>query len=63
MEKTKYIFMSQTTGQNYCVKVSNKSFENMVEFKHLGMALTNENTIYEEIESRLNMGSACYHAV
>jgi hypothetical protein len=33
--KTKYMFMSrhQTTGQNRCIKVTNKSFENVVKFK------------------------------
>jgi hypothetical protein len=63
MGKIKYIVMSQTTGQNYCVKVPNKSFENVADFKYLRMELTDEITIYEEIESRLNMGSGCYHAV
>jgi hypothetical protein len=30
------------------------------EFKYLGTALTNQNTIQEEIRSRLNSGNACY---
>lgn len=30
--------------------------------KYLGMTLTNQNLIYEEIKSRLNSGDACYHS-
>jgi len=33
------------------------------EFKYLGTTLTNQNTIAEEIKSRLRAGSACYHSV
>jgi len=33
------------------------------EFKHLGTALTNQNSIHKEIKSRLKSGSACYHSV
>ena len=36
----------------------------MVEqFKYLGTALTNENSIQEEIKSRLKSCSSCYHLV
>jgi len=36
----------------------------MVEqFKYLGTALTNQNSIQEEIKSRLKSGNACYHSV
>jgi hypothetical protein len=30
--------------------------------KYLGMTLTNQNLIHEEIKSRLNSGDACYHS-
>jgi len=33
------------------------------EFKYLGTSLTNQNSIAEEIKSRLRSGSACYHSV
>ena len=35
----------------------------MEHFKHLGTTLTNQNSIQEEIKSRLKLGNACYHAV
>jgi len=33
------------------------------EFRYLGMALTNQNSIQEEIKSRLKSGNACYHSM
>jgi hypothetical protein len=64
-EKTKYIFMSrhQTAGQSNYIRVANKSFEKVTDFKYLGSTLTDQNCIHEEIRSRLNSGNACYHAV
>ena len=35
----------------------------MEEFKYLGTTLTNQNSIQEEIKSRLKSGNACYHSV
>jgi hypothetical protein len=59
------MFMShhQTAGQSNYIKVANKSFEKVAKFKYLGAILTDQNCIYEEIRSRLNLGNACYHAV
>jgi len=34
-----------------------------VEFKYLGTNLTNQNSIEEEIKSRLRPGNACYNSV
>jgi tRNA threonylcarbamoyladenosine modification (KEOPS) complex Cgi121 subunit len=64
-EKTKYMFMSchQTAGKSNHIRVANKSFEKVAKFKYLGATLTDQNCIYEEIRSRLNLGNACYHAV
>jgi hypothetical protein len=64
-EKTKYMFMfrHQTAEQSNYIRVANKSFKNVVKFKYLGSTLTDQNSIYEEIRSRLNSGNACYHAV
>jgi hypothetical protein len=52
-----------TAGQNREIKIGNRSFENASEFKYLGMAVTNQNLIQEEIKRRLNSGNACYHSV
>ena len=35
----------------------------MEEFKYLGSNLTNQNSIPEEIKSRLRLRNACYHSV
>ena len=35
----------------------------MEEFKYFGTTLTNQNSIAEEIKSRLRSGNACYHSV
>ena len=35
----------------------------MEELKYLGTTVTNQNSIQEEIESRLNSGNACYNSV
>ena len=35
----------------------------MEEFKYLGTTLTNQNSIQEEIKSRLKLGNACHYSV
>ena len=43
--------------------VRNSTFERVEEFKYLGTTLTNQNSISEEITSRLRSENACYHSV
>jgi hypothetical protein len=52
MEKIRYIlvFHHQHAGQNHNIKNPLKSFENVAEFKCLGMALTNQNCIHKEMK-------------
>jgi hypothetical protein len=44
------------------VKIDNGSIERVEEFKYLGTTLTDQNSIQEEIKSRLKLGNACYHS-
>ena len=45
------------------MKTDNNFFERVEEFKYLGTTLMNQNSIQEEIKSRLKSGTACYHLV
>jgi len=45
------------------MKNDNSSFERVEEFNYLEITLTNQNSIQEEIKSRLKSGNACYHSV
>jgi hypothetical protein len=51
----------QNAGQNGNSQIGNKSFETMEQFKYLRTTLTKQNSILEEIQSRLKAGNACYH--
>jgi ribosomal protein S2 len=64
-EKSKYILLTrrQNAGQNHDIKIADRCFENMAQFRYLGTTITNENQIQEEIKRRLNSGNACYHSV
>jgi hypothetical protein len=50
-EKTKYMLPSrhQNAGQNHDIKIGNRCFENVSQFKYLGTTITNQNLIQEEI--------------
>jgi len=52
-DKTKYMVMSrdQNAGRIHSVRIDNNTFERVQEFKYLGTALRNKNSIAEEIKS------------
>jgi hypothetical protein len=52
----------QNAGQNQEIKIGNRSFENVSQFKYQETTLTNQNLIQGEIKRRLNPGNACYHS-
>ena len=43
------------------MRIDNSTFEKVEEFKYLGISLTYQNSIAEEINSRLRSGNASYH--
>jgi hypothetical protein len=49
--------------KNHNIKIDNKSFEGVEQFKYLGTTLKNRISIQEEIKSRLKSGNAFYHSV
>jgi len=63
--KSKYMVMSrdQKSGRIHSVRIDNRTFERVEEFKYLGTTVTHQNSVAEEMKSRLNSGFACYHSV
>jgi len=54
----------QNAGRIHSVRIDNSTFERAEEFKYLGKkTLTNQNSIAEEIKSRLRLGNSSYHSV
>jgi len=53
----------QNAGRIHSVRIDNSTFERVEEFKYLETALTNQNSIAEEIKNILRSGNACYHSV
>jgi hypothetical protein len=47
----------------HSVKIDNSSIERVEVFRYLGTTLTDQNSIQEEIRSRLKLGNAYYHSV
>jgi hypothetical protein len=50
-EKMKYMLLScpQNVGQNHEIKIANRFFENVAQFKHFRMTVTNQTLTQEEI--------------
>jgi hypothetical protein len=53
----------QNREQNHNIKIFNSCFENVSVFKYLGMIVSDQYLIQEEIKGRMNSGNACYHSV
>jgi hypothetical protein len=64
-DKTKYMVMSgdQNAGRSHNIENYDSSSESVEQFKHVGTTITNQNSILEEIKSRVKSGNACYHLV
>jgi hypothetical protein len=54
IENCKYMFVSrhQNAGQNRHIKVANKSFENVSQFRYFGTTVTSQNLVQEEIKRK-----------
>jgi hypothetical protein len=50
-------------GQNQDIRIANRPFENVSQFKYIGTTVTNQNLVQEEIKKRLHYGNFCYHPV
>jgi hypothetical protein len=57
------ISVGKSAGRNHSIKIDNSSFERVEEFKYLGTTLTNQNSIQEEVRSRLKSENRCYYSV
>jgi hypothetical protein len=55
-----FLSRHQKLGLSRNIKISNRSVENVSQFKYLGMAVTDQNLIQEEIKRRLSSGNTCY---
>jgi len=45
--------------RSHYIKIDNSSYERVGQSKYVGANLTNQNSIQEEIKSRLKSGNAC----
>jgi hypothetical protein len=65
VEKTKHMLLSRhhNAGQNRDIKIANRSFEDVSQFKYLEITASNKHLVQEEIKRRLNSGTACYQGV
>jgi len=51
----------QNAGRSHTIKIDNSSIERVEGYKYLGTPLKNQNSIQEEIKSRLKSEDACHH--
>ena len=62
-DKTNYMALSEDShpGQNHSMKIDNKSFQRVDQFRYVETTLTNQNSIQEIITVRLKSGNVIYH--
>ena len=53
----------RNAGRGHSVKIDYASIERVEELKYLGTTITDQNSIQEEIKSRLKLRNACYYSV
>jgi hypothetical protein len=57
------LFRHQNSRQNHDIKIGNRWFGTVAQFKYLGTTVTSQNLIQEEIKRRQNSINAWYHSV
>jgi len=57
------ISRDQGAVRSHNIRTENSSFKRVEQFKYLGAIITNQNSIQEEIKSRLKSVSACCRSV
>jgi hypothetical protein len=53
----------QNAGRSHSIQIDNSFFEMVEQFKYSRKTLTNQNSIQQEIKSRMKSGNACSHSV
>jgi hypothetical protein len=53
----------QRAEQNHNLKMGNKSFENVEQFRYFETMLINKNYFHEEIMNKLNPENTCHNSV
>ena len=65
VDKSKYMAMSrdENARRSHNMKIDNRSFERVEELIYLVITLTHQNSMQDEIQSRLISGNLCYYSV
>jgi hypothetical protein len=65
IEETKYMLLSRHwyISENRYIRLANKSFGNVSQFKYLESTVSNKILVQEEIKRRFNSDNACHHSV
>jgi hypothetical protein len=58
LTKLRYMVMSRDQNSGQTIQINNSSFESVEQFKYLGRTFMNQNSIQEEIKSRMNSRTA-----